>query len=245
MHPTVKTARLAGALYFLTLPIALYCWLYIPGKLIVRDNATATAENILAHETWFRLSILGDLAGHVIFICVGFALYRLLRDVNRTWAVAMLGFNLTQGAIGFFNALNSIAAVILFRGPDFLGVVDKTQRDALATFFLRLHGQGFVVNEIFWGVWLLPLGLLVFRSRCLPRFLGIWLIVACFAWITLSISELLYPGSSAAFSKPTQFITIGETVFALWLLIRGVNLRVLVPQTAMPVGSAQKQYATS
>jgi len=235
MHPTVKIARIAGALYFSTLPIALYCWSYIPGKLIVRGNASATAENILAHETWFRLSIFGDLVGHVIFICVGFALYRLLRDVNRTWAVAMLGFNLVQGAIGFFNALNSIAAIILFRGVDFLAVLEKGQRDALGMFFLRLHGQGFVVNEIFWGVWLLPLGLLVFRSRFLPRFLGIWLIVACFAWIALSITELLYPGSSAAFSKPIQFVTVGEMAFALWLLIRGINLRALAPEHAIAV----------
>jgi len=235
MHPTAKTARIAGALYFSTLPIALYCWSYIPGKLIVRGNASATAQNMLAHETWFRLSILGDLIGHVIFICVGFALYRLLREVNRPWAVAMLGFNLVQGAIGFFNALNSIAAVILFRGADFLAILDKGQRDALAMFFLRLHGQGFVVNEIFWGVWLLPLGLLVVRSRFLPRFLGIWLIVACFGWIALSISDLLYPGSSAAFSKPIQFVTIGETAFALWLLIRGVNLRALAPEQAVAV----------
>src|SRR5215472_12738812 len=98
MHPTAKTARIAGALYFSTLPIALYCWSYIPGKLIVRGNATATADNILAHETWFRASILGDLIGHVIFICLGLLLYRLLRDVNRMWAFAMLSFVLVSAA---------------------------------------------------------------------------------------------------------------------------------------------------
>src|SRR5262249_61770885 len=95
------------------------------------------------------------------------ALYRLLREVNRPWAVAMLGFNLVQGAIGFFNALNSIAAVILFRGADFLAILDKGQRDALAMFFLRLHAQGFVVNELFWVVVLLLLGLILVRSRFL------------------------------------------------------------------------------
>jgi uncharacterized protein DUF4386 len=236
MHPTVKGARIAGALYLSTLPIALYCWSYIPGKLIVRGNATATAENVLAHETLFRVSILGDLVGHVIFICVGFALYRLLRDVNRTWAVAMLGLNLVQGAIGFSNALNSIAAVVLFRSSDFLAIIDKAQRDALAMFFIRLHGQGFVINEIFWGVWLLPLGLLVFRSRFLPRFLGIWLIVACFAWLVLSVSELVYPGSSVSASKPLQLVALGETAFALWLLVRGVNVKRLSPEHAIAAG---------
>lgn len=238
MHPTAKAARIAGALYLSTLPIALYCWSYIPGKLIVRGNATATAENILAYETLFRISILGDLVGHVIFIYVGFALYRLLRDVNRTWAFVMVGLVLVQAAVGFLNALNSIAAVILFRGADFLAVIDKVQRDALAMFFIRLHGQGFVINEIFWGVWLFPFGLLVFRSGFLPRFLGAWLIVACFAWLTLGVSELLYPGSSTAISKPAQLVTLGEMAIALWLLVRGVNVRALAPEPAVGARSA-------
>lgn len=86
MHPTKKAARIAGAVYLsmgLTAPFSL---IYVPSKLIVRGNATATADNVLAHETLFRLSTLAELMGQVIFICLGFALYRLLRDVNRTWA---------------------------------------------------------------------------------------------------------------------------------------------------------------
>jgi hypothetical protein len=241
MQPTDKAARIAGAVYLSTLPIALYCWFYIPGKLIVRGSATATAENISAHETWFRVSILGDLIGHVIFICLGFLLYRLLRDVNRMWVLAMLGFVLVSGAVGFLNALNSIAAVILFRGADFLAVIDKAQRDALAMFFIRLHGQGFVISEIFWGVWLFPFGLLVFRSGFLPRFLGAWLIVACFAWLVLSISELLSPGSSAAISKPLQLVTLGEMAIALWLLIKGAKV---VPVASATSVSASRMQAS-
>ena len=91
-------------------------------------------------------------------------------------------------------------------------------------FFIRLHGQSFVISEIFWGVWLFPFGLLVFRSGFLPRFLGVWLIVACFAWLVLSITELLSPGSSAAISKPLQLLTLGEMAMALWLLIKGARV---------------------
>jgi hypothetical protein len=162
----VKTARVAGAVYLSTLPLALYFWSYIPGKLVVRGNATATAENILAHETLFRVSILGDLVGHVIFICLGFLLYRLLCDVNRLWALAMLGFVLVSGAVGFLNAPNSIVAVI----------------------------------------------------------------VACFAWLVLSISELLSPGSSSAISEPLQLVTLVEMAIALWFLIRGANVSALPAQ---------------
>src|SRR6266851_7538365 len=193
MHPTKKAARIAGFIYLSMILVAPFSMIYVPSKLIVRDNATATAENILAHETMFRLSIFGDLIGQVIFICLGIALYRLLSKVNKTWAALMVAFVLVSAAVGFLDTLNNIAALILFRGGEFLTVFDKPQRDALAMFFLRLHSQGEFISEIFWGVWLFPFGLLVFRSGFLPRFLGIWLIIACFAWITLSITAQFFP----------------------------------------------------
>src|SRR5213594_4772981 len=140
MHPTDKAARIAGAVYLSMVITAPFSLIYVPSKLIVRGNATATADNILAHETMFRLSIFGDLIGQIIFICLGIALYRLLSNVNKTWAALMVAFVLVSAAVGFLNTLNNIAALILFRGGDFLSVFDKPQRDALAMFFLHLHG---------------------------------------------------------------------------------------------------------
>src|SRR5213593_5121783 len=112
MHPTAKSARVAGAVYLSMVLTAPFAMLYVPGKLIVRGNAAATADNILTHETMFRLSIFGDLIGHVIFICLGIALYRLLSKVNKTWAALMVAFVLVSAAVGFLNALNNVAAVI-------------------------------------------------------------------------------------------------------------------------------------
>lgn len=232
MHPLKKAARIAGAVYLSTLPIALYFWSYIPGKLIVRGNTAATADNILAHETLFRFSILGDLFAYVVVIWLSFLLYRLLHEVNRTWALMMVGFVLLSAAVGFFSALPNVAAVILFRGSDFLTVLDKTQRDALAMFFLRLHGQGALINEIFSGLWLFPLGLLVFGSGFLPRFLGVWLIVAGFGWLTLSVIALVFPTCYDTAFSIIQPIVLGEMVFAFWLLIRGVNVKALAAQTS-------------
>src|SRR6516225_11546615 len=139
MHPTDKAARVAGAVYLAMVFTAPFSLIYVPNKLIVRGDATATASNILAHETLFRFSILGELVGHVIFICLGIALYRLLSNVNRTWALLMVSFVLVSAAVGFLNTLNNIAALVLFRGGEFLTVLDESQRDALAYFFLRLH----------------------------------------------------------------------------------------------------------
>src|SRR6184192_2569042 len=175
MHPTNKAARIAGAVYLSMVFTAPFSLIYVPSKLIVRGDATATASNILAHETMFRLAILADLVGSVIFICLGIALYKLLSGVSKTWAGTMVAFVLVSAAIGFLNTLNNIAALILFHGGDFLAVIDKPQRDALAMLFVRLHSHGHFINEIFWGLWLFPFGLLVFQSGFLPRILGVWL----------------------------------------------------------------------
>src|SRR5947209_20409107 len=127
MHPTKKAARIAGFIYLSMVFTAPFSLIYVPSKLIVRGNAAATAHNILAHETMFRLSIFGDLLGHVIFICLAIALYRLLSSVNKTWAMLMVAFVWVSAAVGFLNALNNIAAVILFRGGEFLDVVDRSE----------------------------------------------------------------------------------------------------------------------
>src|SRR5713101_9183099 len=177
MHPTKKAARIAGAIYLSMVITAPFSLIYVPEKLIVRGNAAVTAENILAHETMFRLSIFGDLVGQVIFVCLAIALYRLLSNVNKTWAALMVAFVLVSAAVGFLNTLNNIAALTLFRGADFLAVFDKPQRDAMAMLFLGLRRQGLTINEIFWGLWLFPFGVLVMRSGFLPRILGVWLIV--------------------------------------------------------------------
>src|SRR6266704_6729167 len=224
MYPTVKAARIAGGIYLLMVLTAPFSLIYVPSKLIVRGNALATADNILAHETMFRLSIFGDLIGHVIFICLAIALYRLLSNVNKTWALLMVAFVLVSAAVGFLNALNNIAAVILFRGGEFLDVIDKTQRDALAMLFVRLHNQGEFISEIFWGEWLFPFGLLVYRSGFLPRILGIWLIVACFAWVALSITAQFFPQDYQTVFAWLQPAFFAEMAIMLYFLIRGANV---------------------
>jgi Domain of unknown function (DUF4386) len=232
MHPTVKTARIAGLIYLSMIMVAPFCLLYIPSKLIVRGNAPATADNILAHETMFRLSIFGDLIGQIIFICLGVALYRLLRDVNKTWALLMLSLVLVSAAVCFLNVLNDIAALILFRDGDFLVIFEKPQRDALAMFFLRLYNYGQFIAEIFWGLWLFPLGLLVYRSGFLPRFIGVWLMINCFGWLMLSFTALFFQEYYNALLGYSQPVLFGEMAFMLWLLIKGARVPVISPQAA-------------
>src|SRR5881296_1408888 len=226
-----KNARVAGLLYILASMVGVVRLLYIPTILIVHGNATATANNIVAHESLFRLGIVSQLLASVLWLFVPLALYRLLKEVDQALAVLMviLG-SLMQVPIFFFNTVNDAAALLLVRGADFLSVFDKPQRDAFAMLFLRLHHQGDLANEIFWGLWLFPFGLLVYRSRFLPRILGVWLIINCFAYLAVSFTGLLFPQYEARVFNSAFPAMLGELAIMLWLLIKGAK-----PQ---PLGAA-------
>ena len=130
--------------------------------------------------------------------------------------------------IYFLNALNDVAALLLVRGTDFLSVFEKPQRDALALLFLRLHHHGVVANEIFWGLWLFPLAVLVIRSGFLPRILGIWLIINGFAYLTISFTGLLLPQYEVMVSNIAFPALLGEVAIMLWLLIKGAKVQPVV-----------------
>src|SRR5258706_3688092 len=227
MHPTKKTARIAGALYLSMALFAPFSLIYIPRTMIVRGDATATAGRILDHQTVFRLGIVAELMSSLIFIFLVLALYRLLSGVNQTHASLMVILVLIAVAVRIVHVLNNVAALTLFRGENFLAVFDKPQRDALGMLFLGLHRQGLQVAEIFWGLWLFPFGVLVMRSGFLPRILGVWLIVNCFPYLALSLTGLLFPQYQEMVYRIAFPVLFGELAIALWLLIRGIKVQPL------------------
>ena len=224
MSSIKSRARLAGLLYVLASIPGFFALIYVPGKIIVHANAAATAHNIAASETLFRLGIAADLIGQAMFIFVALALYHLLKPVNQRHALLMLTLILSSIPIAFLNELNAIAALILARGTEFLSVLDKAQRDALAMLFLNLHSYGFDIAAIFWGLWLFPLGLLVYRSGFFPRILGIALLLNSFSFPANSLTALVAPNFQAAVSRWTSPLQFGEIAFMLWLLVRGAKL---------------------
>jgi len=134
--------------------------------------------------------------------------------------------------IYFLNTLNDAAALLFARGAEFLSVFDKPQRDALAMLFLRLHHHGVVANEIFWGLWLFPFGVLVYRSGFLPRFLGVWLILNGVAYLAISFTGLWAPQYEAVIFNSTLPATLGELAIMLWLLIKGARVPPLLASAA-------------
>jgi hypothetical protein len=223
MSSTRNPGRFAGLLYVLTSIVGFFAMGYVPGKLIVSGNATATASNIAAHETLFRLGIAGELIGQAGFIFVALALYDLLKGIDQRQASLMVTLIVVSIPIAFVNEMNSIVALVLVRGADFLAVFGEPQRDALAMLFLNLHHYGFVVAEIFWGLWLFPLARLVYRSRFLPRFLGVWLAFAGFAWVILSLTGILLPPYQDKVDTYCQPAFFGELALMFWLLIKGAR----------------------
>jgi hypothetical protein len=224
MRSTHNPGRIAGCIYLLLSVIAPIRLMYIPRTLFVHGNATATANNIASHEWLFRLGIVGDLACGVILIFLVLAFYRLFKEVGQNLAVlvVILG-GVMPAIINFFNVVNDAGALIIVRGGDFLSVFDKPQRDALVLLFLRLHDQESTAAEILWGLWLLPLAILVYRSHFLPRFLGVWLIMNGFAYLTISFTGLLLPQYQQkvfTISLPALF---GELALMLWLVIKGAR----------------------
>ncbi len=223
MNSTGNTGRYAGALYVATSILGVFAMICVPSKLVVHNDATATAANVLAHETLWRLAIGAQLVGEVGFIFVALALYELLKGVDRRAALWMVILIVVSVPISILNELNSVAALALFRGADYLGVLDKVQRDALGMLFVNLHFRGLGIAQLFWGLWLFPLALLVYRSRFLPRFIGVWLALGGVGNVMLSLADVTFPRLQHIAGVYSQWANLGEIVFMFWLLIRGAR----------------------
>jgi Domain of unknown function (DUF4386) len=225
MTATRNPGRAAGLWYLALTIFGPLRLIYIPSKLFVPGNPAATSDNIAAHELLFSLGIAADLICAVILIFLVLAFYRLFKGVDKSLAVQVAIFGGVMPAVIYFvGVVNDLAALTLIRGADFLSVFDKPQRDALAMLFLRLRDHQNIAAEILWGLWLIPLAILVYRSRFLPRFLGVWLVINGLAYLTMSFTGILlsqqYQQKVFTYSQPAL---AGELALMLWLVIKGAK----------------------
>ena len=216
--PLVR-ARVAGFLYLIANLFAPFTLLYLPSRFIVRGDAAATAANIIASESLFRFGIVLNLFTFIGQIFLVLALYQLLKVVNKNLAALMVIFSLVAVPIAMLNELNQLAVPLLLSGADYLKAFTSEQLQALVYLFLRLHNQGLNIAQIFWGLWLFPMGYLVFKSGFLPRILGVLLMIGCFGYVIQSFAAFLGYNVSIIF-----FTGWGELLLLLWLLIKGVNV---------------------
>jgi hypothetical protein len=208
-----KSARIAGGLYLLLLPLGILGLIYVPATLIVPGDVATTASNIMANESLFRLSIVSALLIQVVNLFVVLFLYKLLKPVNKNMALLMVIFILLGAPIAMLTEVNRAAALLLLNTADL--------SPALAALFLDLHEVGIQIASIFWGLWLFPMGYLVFKSGYIPKMIGVLLIIGCFGYLADSFAFFLFPNFGMTIS---QFTFIGKLVLPLWLLIKGVNV---------------------
>jgi hypothetical protein len=223
-----KNARVAGLFYLLIALTGPFVLLYVPGKLFVPGDATATANNILAHALLFRTYIVVGILSELFFIALVLALYHLLNGVSRELATVMVILVLIDVPLAFLGIANQIATLTIVHGADFLSVFDQPQRNALAALLININRHEVLVSEIFWGLWLLPLGLLVYRSRFLPRFLGVWLFINGIAYVVISFTGILLPQHLGIVNTISFPILFGEVAFTLWLLVIGARPKLSV-----------------
>jgi hypothetical protein len=224
MNSIQKTARTAGGLYLIYIVVQTLADVLARSPLIVSGDAAATASNIVAHEGQFRVGFVGDLLAGVLFLLTAWALYVLLKPVDKNLALLFLLLNLGGVAVQCANDLNLLAALQLASSANYLQVFQADQIRALAMALLYVQKSGFWAAQIFFGAWLFPLGYLIFKSGFLPRILGIIFMVHCAAWLATFLAFFLFPGNTAItyISYPLGFIA--ELGLSLWLLIKGVNV---------------------
>jgi hypothetical protein len=236
MRSIRNPGRVAGLWYLLLCVIGPVRLMYIPGKLFVHGNAAATVNNIATHQWLFRFGVLADLLCAVILIFLVLAFYRLFKDVDLNLAVLVVIFGGVMPAlIDFVGVVSDLGALTVAQGSNFLSVFDKPQRDALAMLFLHLRDHQNTAAEILWGAWLFPLGILVYKSRFLPRFLGVWLVINGCAYVLMSFTGVLLPqyqNTAFIISQPALF---GELALMLWLVIKGAKPQ---PMGAVALSSA-------
>ena len=223
MNSVNKTARMAGLLYLIYMVLHLLADVIGRSRLIVFGDAATTARNIAASAWQFRAGIVIDLLAAVLFLLAAWALYVLLKPVNKNIALLFLLLNLGGVAIQCSSDLFLFAGQLLLSGADYLKVFQADQLPALAMASLVLYKNGFMIAQIFYGAWLFPLGYLVFKSGFLPRILGIVLMVHCAFWLMTALQFFLFPGFGAItyISWPLGFIA--EFGLTLWLLIMGAK----------------------
>jgi len=221
-----KAVTVLRLLYPIWFVVGLFSLLYVRTTLIVAGDATTTANNIMANELLFRMGIVGSLITQIIQILVVLVLYKLLKSVNKNHALLMVVFALVGIPIAMLSMLNHFAALELLNGADYLTVFETDQLHAQVMFFLNLSEQGQAIATIFWGLWLFPLGHLIYKSGYFPRILGALVMMGCFGYLIDSFTHFILPNyaNQAIFLPVITLLTIGEILFMVWILLKGVKI---------------------
>jgi hypothetical protein len=231
--PARTLARVAGGLYLTVAVCAMFAVL-VRSRVVVPD-AAATADNIRASASLFRLGFAADLVQATCFLLTAMALYLLLRHVSQPVAAAMVTFVAVSVAIMCLNLLNQYAALTVATGEEYGRAFGPAGSDALTGLFADMQHAGFLIAQLFFGLWLLPLGYLVVRSGYVPKLLGVLLAAGGVGYLVDVFAQFLAPGVAERISPVVLAPSlVGEVAFVAWLLVKGVR----VPEPAARIPAA-------
>lgn len=223
MESLKKTARTAGVWYLVLAAAGAYGIMYVPSQIVVPNNATATANNLLAHEFLFRVGIASNVIGQVAFLFLALTLYQLFRQVNERQAKLLVALVVAAVPVAFLIIFNEVAALLILK-EEFMNTLAPTQRHLWAMLFLTWYSYGITLIGIFWGLWLIPFGRLVYQSGFMPKTIGILLIVGGISYVVDTFVFLLFPSYRTMSSQLVAVLSsLGELSVVLWLLIKGVK----------------------
>ncbi|WP_431608659.1 DUF4386 domain-containing protein [Chryseobacterium sp. 'Rf worker isolate 10'] len=222
-----KTARLAGFFYLIVILTGLFSLMYVPSKLIVWENPVLTFQNISSSVQLFRLSIASSIICYIAFTLLPLTLYQLLKDINENYAKLMVILALISIPISIINLQNKFSVLTIIEGTDYLKAFDAKQLQSQIMFLLSTYNKGFLIAQVFWGLWLFPFGYLVYKSGFLPKILGILLMLGCFGYLINVFGRIGIPHFSdySISNYITLPATIGEIGICLWLLLAGSRNR--------------------
>jgi len=225
MNSTKKTARAAGLLWLLMAITGGFGLFYIRSYVIVPGDAGATAGNVIASEFLFRAAITAALFAQMFLFFFGLTLFHLFKKVDKWLARVLLASIMMTVVLGVINAFNHFGVLIVLSQADFLKVFSPEQLNAIAMFLLRQSNTGQALLEIFWVPYYFTFGLLIIRSKYLPKIFGILLMVASVGFAVNLLDKFLVPQFYPAFFTQLAMTLGGLSVLPtlFWLLIMGVK----------------------
>ena len=214
---------MAGGFYLITIAAGVFAEVFVRGALVVRDDAAATAANILAHESLYRFGLAADLVMLACYTVVTLLFYEVFKPAGRSLSLLAALFSLLGIAVLAVNSLNHLAPLVFLGGAHYLGAFETNQLQALALASLRMHARGYSIAGVFFGIYCVMIGRLVFRSGFLPQILGALMALGGLGYLTGSFAGFLSPALAARLPDVTVLGGIAELSLCLWLLAAGVN----------------------
>jgi len=216
-------ARIAGVCYLITICMGVFAEVFVRGKLVVSDDAAATAANILAHEPLYRLGLVADVIMLASYIAVTLLFYVLFKPVGASLSLLAAFFSLVGIGVLAVNCLTHVAPLIFLRGARSLSGFETTQLQGLALASLKLHSRGYSISGVFFGPYCVLVGYLTFRSGFLPRTIGVLMAIGGMSYLTSSFALFALPSVAAHLPDVTVLGGIAELSLTLWLMVLGVD----------------------